>query len=115
MSTTEELIHTFASAVLEQKRCISKGDARGGNREATKYIAAANELMAGGHASIEGFVTLLSHLQPSVRVMAAAFLLESRTALAVGVLKPIVAGSGPDALAAQMTLERYERGDLRIK
>jgi hypothetical protein len=113
--TIEDLTHTFASAVLEQNRCLSRGDPRSGNREARRYGAAAKELLDGGHESIEAFVTLLSHLEPAVRAMAAAFLLEERTALAIETLRPIAAGSGLAALGAQMTLERYERGELGIK
>jgi hypothetical protein len=111
----KELIQEFATAVVEQDRCIAEGDARSGNRHANRYIAAATELLHRGDQSIDEFATLLSHDKPGVRVMAAAFLLESRTELAVATLRPIAAGRGLPALGAQMTLERYERGDLKLK
>jgi hypothetical protein len=61
------------------------------------------------------FCKLLEHENVSVQVMAAAFLLQSRTERAVATLKPIAKGRGLAAFEAKMTLVRYERGDLEIR
>ena len=105
----------FVAAVVRQFEFIAQGDARNGNNEARKYIAAARTLLSGGKTSIDRFATLLLHDHDDVRAMAAAYLLKERTDAAVAALKPIAAGRGLSALGAQMTLARYERGDLEIK
>jgi len=115
--TTEELIRVFAEEVNAQDQCIMAVDPnpRQGNRHAKKYIAAGWELLARGETAIDLFCTLLDHPLSGVRVGAAAYLLASRTERAVATLRPIAKGVGISALGAQMTLKRYERGDLEIK
>jgi hypothetical protein len=112
--TLEELVDAFAEAVEAQDRCIVRGDPRAGNRHAMRYVASGKELLRRGSDGVDRFATLLSHATPSVRVMAAAFLLEAKTELAVATLKPVAAGTGLAALGAQMTLARYERGELKL-
>lgn len=113
--TPVELTGDFADAVTAQDGCIERGDARAGNRHAKRYVAAARKLLAGGEPAIEVFCGLLEHPNASVRAMAAAFLLKSRTERAVAALRPIAESRGLAALGAQMTLARYERGDLEIR
>jgi hypothetical protein len=107
-----ELAVGFAEAVMAQWACIEQGNAREGNRYAKKYDALGRQLLAGGEASIEVFCSLLSHCNRHVLVMAAAYLLKSRTERAVVALRPIAVGRDMAALGAKMTLERYERGEL---
>jgi len=115
--TSEELVRVFAEEVNAQDQCIMGPvpDPRQGNRRAKKYMAAAQELLARGESAIDLFCTLLDHPLSGVRCTAAAFLLASRTERAVATLRPIARGAGLSALGAQMTLKRYERGDLGIK
>ena len=113
--SNEQLTGSFAEAVMAQDRCIREGDARRGNQHAKEYIAAVREILARGDGAIDIFSSLLDHNDASVQVMAAAFLLKSRTERAVAVLQPIAKGRGLAALGAQMTLKRYERGELEIK
>jgi hypothetical protein len=111
----EDLINLFADAVVAQDECITRGNAREGNRHAEKYRAAARRLLDGGELTIEVFCSLLEHPNVSVQAMAAAFLLKARTERAVAALKPIAEGRGLAAFGAKMTLARYERGDLEIR
>jgi hypothetical protein len=71
--------------------------------------------LARGDEAVEVVSSLLDQLDSDVKVMAAAFLLKSRTERAVAVLRMIAKGRGLAALGAQMTLRRYERGELEIK
>jgi hypothetical protein len=114
MMNSEQLAGAFAEAVIAQDRCIEKGDARAGNRYAKAYVAAGKQLLAGGEVGIDVFCNLLSHPSDAVRGTAAAFLLKSRTERAVAALRPIAQGQGAAALGAQMTLQRYERGELEL-
>jgi hypothetical protein len=111
----DDLVATFARAVLAQGEAIRSGDHRLGNRHAKAYTAAADALIAAGDASIDSFCSLLEHPSDQVRTMAAAFLLSRRTKLALATLEPIARGKGLAALGAQNTLERYRRGDLEIR
>ena len=115
MKHKKSLIEQFANAVISQRQCIGGGDAKKGNEFAASYIAAAKDLLAGGEESIESFSTLLVHADESVRCMAAAFLLKSRTSQAVEALTPIAKGGGLNAVGAQETLKRFEGGDLEIR
>lgn len=110
----EELTADFAEAVMAQNRCIQRGDVAQGNRHAERYVAAASELLDSGESAIEIFCSLLEHPNVSVRATVAAYLLKQRTERAVAVLIPIAQGRGLAALGAQMTLARYERGELEI-
>ncbi len=114
-ASSEDPLATFVAGVVQQNAYIARGDARQGNREAKKYVAAARALLAGGKGEVDRFATLLTHDHNDVRVMAAAFLLKERTEEAVAALRPLAKGSGIAALGAKMTLERYERGDLEIR
>jgi len=114
VKTPQELIGEFAAAVMAQDQCIIEGDPREGNRHARKSMSAAKKLLAGGEASIEAFCGLLNHPTPGVQAAAAAFLLKARTERAVATLRPMAEGRGLTALGAQMTLARYERGELEI-
>jgi hypothetical protein len=99
---------------VTQNRYISKGDAVSGNTHAARYTEAAAALLTGGRAHLDAFCTLLEHLDPSVRGMAAAYLLKDRTDQAVPVLHALASGEGLAALGARATLERYRRGVLTI-
>ncbi len=114
-TTPEELTNLFADAVMAQDECIMRGDARAGNRHAETDTSAARQLLDCGESTIEVCCKLLEHASVSVKVRAAAFLLQSRTERAVATLKPIANGRGLAAFGAKMTLVRYERGDLEIR
>jgi hypothetical protein len=109
-----ELVESFAAEVAAQDSCIDRGDSASGNAHAQRYVSAARTLLDGGDDSVDAFTKLLAHSNPSVRVMAAAFLLKNRTKQAVEVLTVAAEGSGRAALGAQMTLDRFARGILEI-
>jgi hypothetical protein len=109
-----QLLNDFTGAIIEQNACIMDGNPKTGNRAAKRYITAARQLLSGGEESIDAFAGLLKHGNPSVRCMAAAFLLKDRTRLSVMALKPIAKGDGLAALGAQMTLKRFKDGNLDI-
>jgi hypothetical protein len=111
----KDSLSVFASAVIEQGECIARGDHRGGNREAKKYVSAARTLLADGSPTIDRFCKLLDHDHDDVRVMAAAFLLKERTKEAVATLRQVARNDGLAALGAKMTLKRYARGELEIQ
>ena len=70
-TSSQDPLATFVAGVLQQSACIASGDARQGNREAKKYIAAARALLAGGKGEVNRFATLLTHDHDDVRVTAA--------------------------------------------
>ena len=110
-----DLIEVFSAAVIAQDECIAQGDAKNGNRYAKRYIKAAQDLLCGGIQSIDNFAGLLQHDKPSVRATAAAYLLKDRIEESVSVLRTIADGVGLAALGAQMTLKRYDKGELEIQ
>ena len=109
-----KLVECFADYVPKQDVCIARGDSKMGNVHAKKYIYVAKLLLLGGNKSVDTFAFLLKHESDSVKVMTVAFLLELRTGQAVETLKPLAVGKGLAALGAKMTLERYEKGQLKI-
>jgi hypothetical protein len=111
----KELVTRFVSAVQSQNQCIDEGAPERGNQFALAYIEAGKALLSGGNEGIDLFAGLLKHEDPGVRVMAGAFLLETRTSEVVAALEPISHTQGIAALGARMALDRYGRGELSLR
>ena len=67
-----------------------------------------------GDAGRDALVPLMSHAQPDVRSMAAAFLLRYRHAEARRVLEEIAAGKDLIAFEATETLKRWDEGTWQL-
>lgn len=113
----EKLLQDFTSGVTAQTAAIFRGDAKGGNKHAKKYIAAARKLRELGDAGWDAFASLLKHPDVDVRTMAATYLLPRRTAEARAVLEEAAKGSGLVAFEASESLTRWDEGawDLGLK
>ena len=108
-------VDRFVLAVGQHHGFTLKGDSTQANREVEKFHRAARELLQGGDGAIARFAELLDHLEPAIRCMAAAYLLECRTNDAVAALKPLAKRRDIIGFGAIETLKRYERGDLAIR
>jgi hypothetical protein len=109
VNVTQQLIITFSCEVLAQEEAIRFGQAGKGNTHAERYVEAAVALLGDGEASITAFAALLAHRASCVRRLAAEFLLPHRPEEAAAVLREIAAGTGADAIAARIKLERQGR------
>jgi hypothetical protein len=108
--TLEELVEQFAQNVAAQTDAIWRGDAKTGNKHARKYDAAFEKLRAHGNAGRDALAVLFKHPRMDVRVMAAAMLLQYRTAGAKAVLEEAAKGEGLIPFGAQQALLRWEEG-----
>jgi hypothetical protein len=108
--TLEELVEEFAQNVASQTDAILQGDARKGNRHASRYIAAFKQLRSAGDSGREALAVLLSHPRMDVRVSAAACLLRYRTDAAKAVLTAAAKGEGLAAFEAAQVLKNWENG-----
>jgi hypothetical protein len=106
----DKLLQEFAFNVTAQTAAILRGDAKGGNKHARKYIAAARKLRTLGDAGWNAFATLLKHPDVDVRTMAATYLLPRRTAEARAVLDEAAKGEGLIAFEAAESLKRWDEG-----
>src|SRR5262245_52387710 len=88
----EQFVEEFAQNVSAQTDAILRGDAKAGNRHATRYVKAFKKLRQQGDAGRDALAVLLSHPRMDVRVAAAACLLRHRTTEAQGILAQAAAG-----------------------
>lgn len=108
--TNEQLAEVFARNVAAQTDAIRLGDSKAGNRFASRYIRAFNELRERGDDGRAALVPMLQHQRDDVRVMSAAFLLRHETDAAIAILEEISSGSGFAAFTASETLSRWKEG-----
>jgi hypothetical protein len=110
--TKEQLVAAFAESVIGQN---AARDSRTGNKFARRYIEAFHQLVElHGDEGREALTVLFGHSDPSVRCMAAAFLIRFCTARASEVLEQLASGSGLAAFAAQCTLKNWANGDWEL-
>ena len=106
----DQLVEEFAQNVSAQTDAILQGDAKSGNRHATRYVKAFKKLRQEGNAGRDALAVLLSHPRMDVRVAAAACLLRHRTREAQGILAQAAAGEGLAAFEAQQVLKNWQNG-----
>ena len=110
----DHLVVSFAENVLAQQAAIDAGRPTVGNRHARRYIAAWQSLCNHGDAGREALLPLLDHPQPTVAVMAAAFLLRYRTERCLSVLHAWANAPGLIGFEAQQALERWADGSWAL-
>jgi hypothetical protein len=110
----DDLVAEFARSVVAQEEEISAGNSRKANAHAKRYLAAFDRLRAHGDAGRDALAILLSHEDPRVRIVAAAFLLRHCQARARAVLEAEANGSGMTAFSAGQALKRWEEGTWQL-
>ena len=110
----ERLVEEFAENVAAQTEAIRSGDAKTGNKHASRYISALKKLRLAGDAGREALAVLLKHPRADVRVGAAGFLLRYRTAEAKAVLEAAATGGGVAAIDAIMALKHWKEGTWNL-
>lgn len=106
-----KLAAEFAKEVAAQTDAIWAGDARTGNKHATRYTRIWNKLRAIGDAGRDALVPLMSKgNRPDVRATAAALLLRYRHEEARRVLTEIARGEGLIPFEAGEALKRWDEG-----
>lgn len=108
------LVHEFATCVVARSEEIQRGDAETGNRFHHRYIAAWEALRAIGDPGRDALAWLFAHSDADVRVAAACVLLRHRHAEARAVLEEEAHGGGLAALGAELTLERWDKGEWTL-
>jgi hypothetical protein len=83
----QSLAEEFARNVAAQTDAIMRGDRKGGNKDAKRYIAAYKKLRDHGEAGRDVLSGLLTHSRMDVRVYAAGCLLSDRPERALPVLR----------------------------
>jgi HEAT repeat protein len=106
----EALLSQFRDSKLAQIRGIRGADEQATEKGAWGYIRAAKALL-GSQGGIEAFSELLTDKNREVRAAAAAYLLPHKTEQALEVLREVSRGKDLTALAALMSLRRWETGD----
>ncbi|WNG41729.1 DUF2019 domain-containing protein [Archangium minus] len=104
----------FAQNVAAQTDAIWRGDRKGGNKYAKRYIAAFKKLRDHGEAGRDALAALLTHPRMDVRVNAAVFLLSDRPAQAKPVLEEAAKGEGMIPFEASQALKYWEEGTWRL-
>jgi hypothetical protein len=106
----EDIAGEFAQNVAAQTDAIMRGDRKGGNRYAKRYIAAYKKLRDQGEAGRDALAELLTHSRMDVRVYAAACLLSDRPEQAKPVLEEAAKGEGLIPFEASQALKHWNEG-----
>lgn len=113
-NSAADLVQQFAETVIAQDECLERGDAATGNKHARRRIAAFRKLRAMGDSGREALAALLWDPRPSVRTMAAAYLLRYKTAEALAVLRAAAKGTGLIAFESEEAIKRWEEGTWQL-
>lgn len=106
----ESVVEEFARNVAAQTDAIMRGDRRGGNKDAKRYIAAYKTLRDHGEDGRDALARLLTHPRMDVRVYAATCLLTDRPEQALPVLREAANGKGLIPFEASQVLKYWEEG-----
>jgi hypothetical protein len=106
----ETIVEEFARNVAAQTDAIMRGDRKGGNKDAKRYIAAYKRLRDHGEAGRDALARLLTHSRMDVRVYAAACLLGDRPEQAEPVLEEAAKGKGLIPFEASQVLKHWKAG-----
>jgi hypothetical protein len=106
----EDIAGEFAQNVAAQTDAIMRGDRKGGNKYAKRYIAAYKKLRDQGEAGRDALAELLTHSRMDVRVYAAACLLSDRPEQAKPVLEEAAKGEGLIPFEASQALKHWNEG-----
>jgi len=106
----ESIAEEFARNVAAQTDAIWRGDRKGGNKYAKRYVAAYKKLRDHGEAGRDALEALLTHARMDVRVNAAIGLLSDRPARAKPVLEEAAKGEGMIPFVASEALKHWNAG-----
>jgi len=106
----ESIVEEFARNVAAQTDAIMRGDRKGGNKYAKRYIAAYKKLRDHGEAGRDALAELLTHSRMDVRVYAAGFLLSDRPEQALPVIREAAKGKGLIPFEASQALKYWDEG-----
>ncbi|EPX58174.1 hypothetical protein D187_004211 [Cystobacter fuscus DSM 2262] len=110
----EGIAEEFALNVAAQTDAIHRGDRKGGNVYAKRYIAAFKKLRDHGEAGRDALATLLTHPRMDVRVNAATCLLSDRPEQAKPILEEAAKGKGMVPFLASRVLKYWEEGTWHL-
>ena len=110
----DEIAEDFARNVAAQTDAIWRGDRKGGNKYAKRYIAAYKKLRDQGEAGRDALAALLTHSRMDVRVNAAVCLLSERPAQAKPVLEEAAKGEGMIPFVASQALKHWNEGNWSL-
>ncbi|WP_257463325.1 DUF2019 domain-containing protein [Archangium lipolyticum] len=108
------IVEDFAQNVAAQTDAIMRGDRKGGNKYAKRYVAAYKKLRDQGEAGRDALVGLLAHPRMDVRVNAAACLLSDRPEQAKPVLEEAAKGKGMVPFLASRVLKYWDEGTWKL-
>lgn len=107
-----ELLAAFEEASKKHADALEKGDHKTVNRNYDKIVQIVNTLRS--LDKIDYLLSFLNHTSTGVRLAAAAFLLSTYEKEAVAVLEEIKNGDSFQSLDAEMTLEEWRKGNLKL-
>jgi hypothetical protein len=112
MKPAEELLSDYAATAKKHMEASNSGNYRVANRAYDRLVKLRRELMDRGASGRSALLSLLGHVDPEVRVWAAADCLPVDTTKAEQVLSDLVHCSGIVALTAETTLDEWKAGRL---
>lgn len=113
MNILEELKNTFINAAILHGEATETGDYKLGNKQYA-VIANAYRKLKDQKNGIEILHKLMNHKNISVQSWAASYLLKTHTEEAKKVLQSVADKHGLVGFSAKMTLQEWEKGNLKF-
>lgn len=114
-SDIDTIVERYAVAASTHGRAIREGDHKAANAAYDAAMNAYDTLRKRGADAQRKLLSLLDHADPSVRVWAGTHALDFDPARGVSALERVAGGPpSPEQLSAQISLDRWRKGELRF-
>jgi Domain of unknown function (DUF2019) len=111
----DELVAHYAKSAAEHGRATESGDPRSANAAYEVLISAWHELRSRGDDAQSAILPLLNHVDPGVRVWAGTHALMFAPDVATHTLEALSREDGFAAFDAEMTLDAWKKGTLKLR
>ena len=107
-------ISKYIENAINHGEATNKGDHKKANKCYEKLIEAYLQIRNSGENWIDEFIELLLHENDSVKCWSATHLLKYREQEAIKTLKELNTGKGITSFDAEMVLEEWKKGNLKL-
>ena len=107
-------VDQYVCEATEHRDATEQGDAPRANRNYHRLIKTRNRIISLGENGIDALLGLLKHENPGVRCWVATHLIQTHPEKAIPVLEHVAEGDGLCSLSAEIVLQEWRNGTLKV-